>query len=351
MQKIEVVLFNPRIPGNTGTIARTVLGFGARLVLINPLFQINDRMIARAGLGFWHQVDTSVYTDWAHFKTQHLDAPPLGPLYGDARLWFFSKKATSSFFQACFYPDHTRWKEQRNLLVFGSESFGLDGLDESELRQPTSSLLRLPQRTETIRSHNLACSVAMGLVECERQRQVMETSHAQNMETFTAEMNFALEFHYKFALESHCCNHRLAPRRDAIDSNESPFPWTPLYAMFRYGVARYPCFSPLALHPVLQLVQGYIHIFQVAPLVTVCLKKVPSLTLVTAPLTLALNYSIHLYCPSTAPPPPPYSSPPIISIISITSTALALVLPKPPHASFPQPIPITCPPLSALLAI
>ena len=67
---LRVALFEPRIPPNTGNIARTCAAFGLPLSLIEPLgFSIDDRQLKRAGLDYWPHVDLSVHRDFEQFRS------------------------------------------------------------------------------------------------------------------------------------------------------------------------------------------------------------------------------------------------------------------------------------------
>ena len=58
MNSLNIVLHEPKIPQNTGNIARTCAAVGASLHLIKPLgFKINDKKLRRAGLDYWHALD------------------------------------------------------------------------------------------------------------------------------------------------------------------------------------------------------------------------------------------------------------------------------------------------------
>ena len=61
---LTVVLLNPRIPQNTGTIARMCAATGSRLDLINPLFKIDDAKLKRAGLDYWPLLDVRVFDNF-----------------------------------------------------------------------------------------------------------------------------------------------------------------------------------------------------------------------------------------------------------------------------------------------
>ena len=105
---MNVVLFEPEIPPNTGSVARLCAATGSPLHLIEPLgFKIDDKHLKRAGLDYWPHVDLRLHGSWQEFIHLH----------GGARLHFFSKKAAKSYISARFRED--------DFLVFGPETRGL----------------------------------------------------------------------------------------------------------------------------------------------------------------------------------------------------------------------------------
>ena len=69
---LNIVLYQPEIPQNTGNIARTCAATGSRLHLIKPLgFDISDRQLKRAGLDYWHLLDVRVYEDPEDFFSRN----------------------------------------------------------------------------------------------------------------------------------------------------------------------------------------------------------------------------------------------------------------------------------------
>ena len=69
MAKLNIDLYEPEIPANTGNIGRTCVAAGARLQLIEPLgFKLNEKMLKRAGLDYWDKLDVIVYDDYADFQ-------------------------------------------------------------------------------------------------------------------------------------------------------------------------------------------------------------------------------------------------------------------------------------------
>jgi tRNA (cytidine/uridine-2'-O-)-methyltransferase len=134
---LHLVLHEPEIPNNTGTIGRTCVSLGCRLHLIRPLgFSLSEKALRRAGLDYWPRLLLSMHDDWASYQA----ATP------GARRWLFTTKTEQSVEQARFeIGDH---------LVFGKESAGLPGwLTEAH----PAACLRLPMR-QTERSLNVACA-------------------------------------------------------------------------------------------------------------------------------------------------------------------------------------------------
>ena len=149
MRKINIVLYEPEIPQNTGNISRTAAVTGAALHIIKPMgFEVTDKHLKRAGLDYWDKLDITYYESYADF----LERNP------DARLYFFSAKG-----EICYtdveYPDGV-------YLVFGKESVGLP---EKLVYDNFDSCLRIPM-LPTLRCHNLSNSVAIAVYEVLRQK-------------------------------------------------------------------------------------------------------------------------------------------------------------------------------------
>ena len=88
---MHVVLFQPEIPPNTGSIARLCAATLTPLHLIEPLgFKIDDKHLKRAGLDYWEFVDLRVYKSWDDFLSQNITR----------NLLYFSKRASRSFTRA-----------------------------------------------------------------------------------------------------------------------------------------------------------------------------------------------------------------------------------------------------------
>jgi tRNA (cytidine/uridine-2'-O-)-methyltransferase len=145
----HIVLHNPEIPQNTGSIGRLCVNNGAQLHLIHPLgFDTSDAQVRRAGLDYWEKLNPTHYEDWADFLAR---CPA-------QRLWFFSTKGERRHTQVPWaFGD---------ALVFGRETAGLPPeLVEAHREQ----LVRIPMLGDHHRSLNLAQAAAIGLYEALRQ--------------------------------------------------------------------------------------------------------------------------------------------------------------------------------------
>jgi tRNA (cytidine/uridine-2'-O-)-methyltransferase len=149
---LHVVLYQPEIPYNTGSVGRTCVAVGAKLWLIRPLgFRIDDYYLRRAGLDYWEHLVWQVVDHWDELERE----------LSTGRRWFFTKKAKRSYLDAAY--------ERGDVLVFGSES---SGLPETLLAGHAESQLRIPTRPE-VRSLNLSNAVAVAAYEALRQWQSM----------------------------------------------------------------------------------------------------------------------------------------------------------------------------------
>ena len=147
---MQIVLVEPEIPQNTGSIARTCAATNSSLHLVGKLgFEISEKSVRRAGLDYWPFVNLTQHTDWQ----QYLEAAK------PQQLWFFSKYGTAEYWDAPFSPT--------DALVFGSETKGL-GRDFLARYEPTK-ILRIPIWCQGVRSLNLSNAVSIGLYEALRQ--------------------------------------------------------------------------------------------------------------------------------------------------------------------------------------
>ena len=148
---LNVALIEPKIPPNTGSIARLTAATDSALHLIEPLgFSLEDREVRRAGLDYWDAVDLWVHPHWRAFR-EAMDRE---------RCLYFSSKAERVFWEAPF--------QLNSCLVFGNET---DGMPQRILEKHPERCYRIPM-TAQVRSLNLATAVAIVLYEALRQSDV-----------------------------------------------------------------------------------------------------------------------------------------------------------------------------------
>jgi tRNA (cytidine/uridine-2'-O-)-methyltransferase len=147
---VEILLYEPEIPPNTGNIMRLCANIGARLHLIEPLgFTLEDRLLRRAGLD---------YRDWAQVRTHPSLAACLAALR-PPRLFALSTRSERIYSDVYF--------EDEDALLFGPETRGLPADVLSAL--PAERRLRIPMQPGN-RSLNLSNAVAVVAFEAWRQQ-------------------------------------------------------------------------------------------------------------------------------------------------------------------------------------
>ena len=148
---INIVLYEPEIPQNTGNIMRTCVATGAKLHLIKPLgFELDEKRIRRSGVNYIDNLKYDVYENFDDFKNKNK-----GTYYYFTR---YGKKPHSSF----------NYKEDINkdiYLIFGKES---TGIPKEILQKDLEHCMRIPM-TSDVRSLNLSNCVAIVLYEVLRQ--------------------------------------------------------------------------------------------------------------------------------------------------------------------------------------
>ncbi|MDR1608031.1 MAG: tRNA (uridine(34)/cytosine(34)/5-carboxymethylaminomethyluridine(34)-2'-O)-methyltransferase TrmL [Deltaproteobacteria bacterium] len=138
---MEIILFEPEIPPNTGNIARLTAGLSLKLNLIQPLgFSLDEKSLKRAGLDYWPLVELRVFPDWPAFVAQ----------WGGGRLVGTSARSGSHF--ATYSP------KADDGLVFGPETRGLP----TWLVEKLDLLFNIPLKPG-VRSLNLASATAFFL--------------------------------------------------------------------------------------------------------------------------------------------------------------------------------------------
>ncbi len=152
---MNIVLFQPEIPANTGNIGRTCVATDTKLHLIEPLgFRLNEKEIKRAGMDYWEHLDVTRYINFDDFLKKNKNA----------RIWMATTKAKRVYTEVSYGPD--------DYIMFGKESAGIP---EEILVENEETCIRIPM-LEKIRSLNLSNSVAIVLYEALRQNQF---SHMQ----------------------------------------------------------------------------------------------------------------------------------------------------------------------------
>ncbi|MDX1775518.1 MAG: tRNA (uridine(34)/cytosine(34)/5-carboxymethylaminomethyluridine(34)-2'-O)-methyltransferase TrmL [Desulfobulbales bacterium] len=148
----NIVLVEPEIPPNTGTIARLCGATDTVLHLVEPLgFSIDDKHLKRAGLDYWKYVKI-VY--WENFEA-FLAAQD------ERKIYFFTKKTEKPYTSADFVPG--------DFLIFGKET---KGLPEELLKLYMDRCYTIPMCNSNIRSLNLANAACIVLYEALRQQSV-----------------------------------------------------------------------------------------------------------------------------------------------------------------------------------
>ena len=150
MAKLNIVLYEPEIPANTGNIGRTCVATGTKLHLIEPLgFSLSEKALKRAGMDYWSQLEVERYVNYEDFLQRN----------PGAKIYMATTKAKKIYSEASYEPDC--------YIMFGNESAGIP--DEILVEHP-EECVRIPMIGET-RSLNLSNSVAIVLYEALRQNQ------------------------------------------------------------------------------------------------------------------------------------------------------------------------------------
>ncbi len=177
---MDIALYQPEIPPNTGNIGRLCYCTGSKLHIIGkPAFSLDEASVRRAGLDYWQKLGVKLHSDWPSFKsafsigsnkaisnmnkidkTQQVSSS-LGNLTISRKILLFSR------FAQHLYTEHSF--TDSDLLVFGSETKGLAKEIVEEVQQENPAhILRIPLRS-SVRSLNLSNAVAIVLFEALRQ--------------------------------------------------------------------------------------------------------------------------------------------------------------------------------------
>ena len=145
---LNIVLYEPEIPANTGNIGRTCVATGTRLHLIEPLgFRLDEKSLKRAGMDYWKDLDVTTYIDFDDFMEKN----------PGAKIYMATTKAPNVYTDVEYEPDC--------YIMFGKESAGIP---EEVLVEHKENSIRIPMLGD-IRSLNLGNSVAIVLYEALRQ--------------------------------------------------------------------------------------------------------------------------------------------------------------------------------------
>ncbi|MDD7143437.1 MAG: tRNA (cytidine(34)-2'-O)-methyltransferase [bacterium] len=145
---LNIVLFEPEIPANTGNIGRTCVATNTRLHLIEPLgFRLDEKSLKRAGMDYWKDLDVTTYIDYQDFMERN----------PGVKIYMATTKSPNLYTDVHYEPDC--------YIMFGKESAGIP---EEILIHHKEDSIRIPMVGD-IRSLNLGNSVAIVLYEALRQ--------------------------------------------------------------------------------------------------------------------------------------------------------------------------------------
>ncbi|MCM2291206.1 tRNA (cytidine(34)-2'-O)-methyltransferase [Allorhizobium sp. BGMRC 0089] len=149
MSELRIALYQPDIPGNTGTILRLAACLGLCVDVIEPAgFDLSDRSLKRAGMDYLQTVTLTRHLDWAAFEAWRATT--------GRRLILASTRAAGIYYDFAFRAD--------DILLFGRESAGVP----DSVHEKADARLLIPM-VEGQRSINVAMSAAMVAGEALRQ--------------------------------------------------------------------------------------------------------------------------------------------------------------------------------------
>ena len=147
---INIVLYEPEIPQNTGNIMRTCVATNCKLHLIEPLgFKVDDKTVKRCGVNYIDKLEYKIYKNFEEFLSQN-----------DGEFYFFTRYGKKP------HTDFNFQNKTKDIyLIFGKES---TGIPKEILRNYLDRCMRLPT-TANVRSLNLSNCVAIATYEVLRQ--------------------------------------------------------------------------------------------------------------------------------------------------------------------------------------
>lgn len=150
---LQIALYQPDIPGNTGTIMRLGACLDMAINIIEPAgFDISDRNLKRAGMDYVELACLRRHQDWQHF-TDSMQKEK-------RRIILFTTRATKNYYDFSFQPD--------DCLLFGRESAGVPDIVHDYVFESVTIAMNAHAR-----SINLALSVAMAAGEVKRQVSIL----------------------------------------------------------------------------------------------------------------------------------------------------------------------------------
>ena len=149
---MEIALYKPEIPPNTGNISRLSVCTGSRMHIIDkPSFSMDEKSVKRAGLDYWSELDLHLHKNWEEFYETRRDR----------RIMLITKFGKTPYTAHKFQPE--------DIIVFGRETSGLpDSIVEQIAAEHPERIVRIPV-SRICRSLNLSNAVAIVLYEGLRQ--------------------------------------------------------------------------------------------------------------------------------------------------------------------------------------
>ena len=144
---LNIVLYQPEIPQNTGNIARTCVLTNSTLHLIKPMkFKIDDKQVKRAGLDYWSELKLEIHESYEDFMRK----------YGDKKIYLATTHGGEHYDEVSF--------KEGDFIMFGRESSGIP-----EEVHNAHERIRVPMIKTSTRSLNLSNTVAIIAYEALRQ--------------------------------------------------------------------------------------------------------------------------------------------------------------------------------------
>lgn len=148
---INIVLYEPEIPENTGNIMRTCAGTNSKLHLIEPLgFALDEKKIKRSGVNYIDKVNYQRYLDFEDFQNKN-----------QGEYYYFTRYGTKPYSEIDFSDSNKNF-----YLIFGKES---TGIPKEILHDNLDKCYRIPT-SENVRALNLSNCVALVTYEALRQQ-------------------------------------------------------------------------------------------------------------------------------------------------------------------------------------